>query len=181
MLIAGSCAQASAPVAPSAPAVSGSPLPTRSAAIEALPRLDPQQIQAVRSVADFVEAYDRGDLDTVSALLQDDVSYSDCDYANHTFVAMKGKAAARDWIRTRFADHDRWELGDVTLANDVLAVALVNRSSDSLRALGFPSGIKPRGAAKVIFIGHYPLPSYSTGERDRIAVWNGGDAQICVI
>jgi limonene-1,2-epoxide hydrolase len=183
LLMGATCAQASesATAFPSTTAVATSPTPARRATgpSEVVPRLDAQQAEAVRTVIEFIQAYDRADLEAVIALMQDDVAYSDCDYANHTYIAVKGKTAVRDWLRARFADHDRWELGDVTLNNAVLAVALSNRSSDSLQAVGFSSGIKPRGAAKVIFIGHYPLPSYGTGERDLIAYWNGGDAQIC--
>ena len=106
----------------------------------------------------FIEALNRGDRATILTLLSDDPTVSDCDYAAAKAVSFRGRGQVTSWIDARIADHDRLvaeriENGNTDAATAAIGVVFARRTSDTLRGLGFPDGVKPQGGAKVEFIG----------------------------
>ena len=119
-------------------------------------RLTAGQARAVATVVAFLEAYNAGQLDAALALLADDVVGSDCDYREGRVILFQGKDQAVAWLRARLADHDRlivaaiWnDNADQPMGAHVVGVEYARRTSDTLRALGFPAGITPQLATKV--------------------------------
>ena len=134
----------------------------------------------VATLVAFLDAYNAGRVDAALALLTADVSVSDCDYRAVGVTFANGTEAARRWLLDRAADHDqlvlesiRNENPDPTTGSHVVAVAFTRRTSDTLRSLGFPNGIAPGLADKVVF----------TGTDDRIRGFangpGGGSAEFC--
>jgi hypothetical protein len=118
-------------------------------------------------VAAMLDAYNAGRLDDVLALLDDGVTWSDCDYRAGAAVGFAGKAEVADWLRQRLAERDRLEVGTIEGSSGNPPVGAVNyrrRTSDSLRALGFPDGIAPKIGTKVAL----------TSGGDRIDVFANG-------
>lgn len=155
MVLATACSAAvpppPSPAAPAARLATPSPDPLTF-------RVGPAQARMVATAVAFLDAYDAGDVSRALALLTDDVSISDCDYRGPTLVAATGRDAARRWLSDRAADHDRLVLESVRNENPdpasgshVVAVSYARRTSDTLRGLGFPTGITPRVATKVVF------------------------------
>src|SRR5260221_4393671 len=144
---------------------SASPSPVPSVARSATPspdpltfRVGPEQARIVAAVVGFLEAYNAGDVSRALALMTDDVSISDCDYRGPKLLNAVGRDAARQWLSDRAADHDRLILDGIRNENPdpasgshVVAVSYARRTSDTLRALGFPNGITPRSATKAVF------------------------------
>ena len=127
----------------------------------------------------MIDAYNSGRLDQIQPLLEDGISWSDCDYKTVALVALVGKTQVVGYLRQRFADHDQFTVADVWNQNpdadgaQTVAVDYSRRSSDTIRALGFPGGIRPTLATKVIFD--------STGDRIR-GFSNGpggGSTEVC--
>jgi len=128
----------------------------------------------------FIEAFNRGDRSAVLALMIDDPLVSDCDYANVTVVEVRGRDQVSAWIDGRIADHDRFtveriENGNTDASSAAIGVVFAQRSSDSLRALGFPDGVRPQSGAKIEFTG--------SGTGLRITVFangpGGGPSELC--
>ena len=116
------------------------------------------QARMVATLVAFLDAYNAGDVDRALALMTDDVSISDCDYRAPAVLSPIGRSAARQWLTDRAADHDRLILESVVNENPdpasgshVVAVSYARRTSDTLRALGFPDGIEPQAATKAVF------------------------------
>jgi len=106
----------------------------------------------------FLDAYNAGRVDAALALLTSDVVASDCDYRAASSVSVSGIEAARRWLQQRADDHDQLVLesvanenADPTTGSHVVAVSYARRTSDTLRALGYPNGLSPRLATKVVF------------------------------
>ncbi len=121
-------------------------------------RVGPSQARMVTTFTAFLDAYNAGAVDRALALLTDDVGISDCDYRGPKLLTATGRDAARQWLADRAADHDRLDVESILNANPdptsgshVVAVSYSRRTSDTLRALGFPNGIKPQGATKAVF------------------------------
>jgi hypothetical protein len=141
---------------PSAPA---SIAPTLAATPDPLTfRVGGAQARMVATFVAFLDSYNHGDVDRALALLSDDVSISDCDYRGPTLLNPIGRAAARQWLADRAADHDQLTIDSILNANPdpasgshVVGVSYSKRTSDTLRALGYPNGITPRTATKVVF------------------------------
>lgn len=120
-------------------------------------------------VATMLRAYNAGRLDDVLAQLDDDIGWSDCDYRVGEAVNFRGKPRVADWLRQRIADHDQLEVQLIEEpAGDppVGAVTYRKRTSDTLRALGFPDGITPKTGTKV----------FLTAGGDRIQIFANGPA-----
>jgi hypothetical protein len=111
----------------------------------------------VSTVVRIIDAYNAGRLDDVMPLLDDGITWTDCDYKAVALVALVGKTQVVDYVRRRFANHDQFTIANVWNQNpgpdgaDTVGVDFSRRMSDTIRALGFPTGIRPALAAKVIF------------------------------
>ena len=106
----------------------------------------------------FIDAFNRGDRAALLALLIDDPSVSDCDYRAAADVEFRGRDQVSQWIAARIADHDhltveRIENGNSDPSSAAIGVTFARRTSDSLRASGFPNGIRPQSSAKIRFTG----------------------------
>jgi hypothetical protein len=104
---------------------------------------------------DFLQAYNTGKFDAALALLDERIGISDCDYERVGVVAVAGKKDVGAWLQQRIADRDHLEVASIRNENPgeelVVGVEYANRSSDTLRRLGFSRGITPKVATKVIF------------------------------
>lgn len=116
--------------------------------------LSARQAQAVATLAAFLRAFNAGEVDTALATFGEPLSWSDCDYARGVGVSGTSRDSLGAWLRQRAADHDRLTLGEVTLGGPdglIVGASFAHRASDTLRARGFPEGIAPQLAAKVVF------------------------------
>jgi len=140
------------------------------------------QAQNVTTMIELMRAYNAGHLEEVLALLDEKVSWSDCDFQNISVVNLIGKTKVGDWLQKRFADHDFLEIATIELANvenqdtaskDVVVAEYLYRTSDTLKNLGFPNGIKPSLASKVVFTPtHDHVLHFANGPY-------GGSAEFC--
>ena len=118
----------------------------------------PIQAQGAATVVAFLNAYNAGDLSSALALLTDTVIVTDCDYRSATANRFDGKNQVVTWLQQRIADHDNLVLqvqqpGVPNVAGSfAMAISYERRTSDTLRSLGFPSGITPRLATKAILM-----------------------------
>jgi ketosteroid isomerase-like protein len=160
-ILSTACSAAVAPASSPSPSAATSTPVARSATSTPVPltfRTSAQQARTVATLVAFLDAYDAGDVSRAVALLSDDVSISDCDNRGPKVLAPNGRDAARQWLSERAADHDqlvlesiRNENPDPTTGSHVVAVSYTRRTSDTLRALGFPNGIEPQTATKAVF------------------------------
>jgi hypothetical protein len=153
------------------------PLPTtqhapspEQASVPLLPT--PQTAEAGIAIA-FIRAYNASDLPAAAALLDDRVVASDCDYQRGRPIGFTGKLAVVDWLRQRMADHDQLMISKIDVGGGAVGIGYGRRTSDTLRTLGFPDGIRPISATKVLF----------TSDRKHIAAFAngpvGGDPESC--
>ncbi len=120
--------------------------------------LSAKKARQVATAVDLLDAYNRGSLNQVLALLDDGIGWSDCNYRSILVVNLTGKSDVARYLQLRFADHDRFEIGTIFNHNPDpetgargLGIQYLRRTSDELRSLGFPSGIRPALASKVVF------------------------------
>ena len=121
----------------------------------ALPHLTDAQARATAVVVAFLDAYNAGDTTSAAQLLEDDIVVSDCDYRTRQTLTISGKDQATAWLRAKALDHDKL-VGPMDLAfgspNSVgqfaVAVSYGQRTSDTLRSVGFAAGVKPKFAIK---------------------------------
>jgi hypothetical protein len=134
------------------------------------------QAKQVTSVVEFLRAYNRARLKPALAVLAAQPSGSDCDYRREKAFAFRGRAATVRWLRARFRDHDRLTLARIYNENPnsgrVVAVEFSRRTSDTLRAMGFRNGVRPRVAAKVVFTPAGRISTFAFGPV-------GGNPEIC--
>jgi ketosteroid isomerase-like protein len=121
----------------------------------ALPRLTEAQARATAVVVAFLDAYNAGDISGAAQLLEDDIVVSDCDYRTHQTLTISGKDQATAWLRAKALDHDKFVgLEDLAFGSPnsigqfAVAVSYGQRTSDTLRSLGFAAGVKPKFAIK---------------------------------
>lgn len=116
--------------------------------------VDGVQARYVATVVAFVDAFNRGDSAEAVSLFGEHSGVSDCDYRNVKAVSLDGRSAVEGWLRERAIDHDRLVISRIFNANPdgdhVVGVVYARRTSDTLAALGFPSGIVPL-TSKVVF------------------------------
>jgi hypothetical protein len=129
------------------------------------PPLTSRQAHGVAVVVQFLDAFNARKLERALASFSADprfaryVGVSDCDYRHRKSVAYSRRKAVAAWLRQRFADRDHLTMQSIMfLTSDPAstydkgaAVYYSRRASRTLRVLGFPRGIKPRGATKVGF------------------------------
>ncbi|MFL5802505.1 MAG: hypothetical protein ACJ8CR_12290 [Roseiflexaceae bacterium] len=145
------------------------PPPERATA----PPLPTPQTPSAGLVIAFIRAYNAGDLAAAAALLDDRAVASDCDYRRVRPIGFIGKSMVMDWLRERMADHDQLTIGKIEVSGGAVGVGYTRRTSDTLRTLGFPDGIRPISATKVLL----------TSDRKHIGAFAngpvGGDPEIC--
>jgi hypothetical protein len=124
----------------------------------------------------FLHAYNAGQADRALALFASAPAVSDCDYQAVRTVSFVGRSRVASWLRARIAGHDRLRLGRVWNENPddqpVVAVDYDRRTSDRLRALGFPNGIRPALATKVTFTAEHRILRFANGPY-------GGSDELC--
>lgn len=184
IVLLAACTNTSVPVA--SPTVLSTPPPTQTPPppIATPPRIggtvfsvDAQQAHAVATVMNMIQAYNAGRLAETLAFFDESIGYSDCDYRLVRTMSGRGKDEATQWLQRQFAVHDQLTVHRIENTNPtggpVVAVTYARRTSDTLRALGFPDGIEPQLATKVVF----------TQTRDRIGAFAngpyGGSAELC--
>lgn len=141
------------------------------------------QAEEVSAVVEFTRASNAQRLSESLAFFAPGASVSDCDYRRVRGVQFRGRRGIARWLRGRFADHDRLTIEEISDENrrEPIGVALVEyskRTNDTLSALGFPDGVIPTVAAKVVFgIG------YKVGRPIRLKAFalgpGEGDSSIC--
>jgi hypothetical protein len=132
-------------------AAAPSPYPSPVLRITLVPL--PTNIPDIIVILDFFNALNAGNFDDAVALLDDGIGISDCDFQALKNISFAGKLESAQWLRARIADHDRFFVNDVLgggLSPSVWGVEFDRRTSDTLRRLGFPNGIRNQISAKVI-------------------------------
>jgi len=122
--------------------------------------LDARQAREVAVLIEFIQAYNAGHVSTALSLFAPPWHWSDCDYRRVVVLVGQDRASLRRWLEQRATDHDRLDIGSITVGTvqeEVLGVTFKRRTSDTLRALGRPQGIAPALSAKVIFDGRAGL------------------------
>lgn len=124
--------------------------------------LNSRQARQVQVVLQFIDAFNAQRLREALALFSSDPVVSDCDYRGVEAVEFTGRREIESWLRQRFADRDRLEVSLIADENPaqpigVAAVEYARRTSDTLRALGFRTGIEPQLATKVVFTTRGPV------------------------
>ena len=118
--------------------------------------LDARQAQEVAVLIEFIQAYNAGRVSTALSFFGPPWIWSDCDYRRVAILEGQDRASLQRWLQQRAADHDRLDIGSITVGTEqevALGVTFKRRMSDTLRALGRTQGITPTISAKVIFDG----------------------------
>jgi hypothetical protein len=126
--------------------------------------IDGDHAVVIARITALIEAYNRGDLETVLALVSDRIVWADCDYRAGTSVGViaqspSNKALLATYLRGRFAEHDQLRIARLYNNNPDDSTGRVGgieygiRTSDTLRSLGFPNGIRGPQNAKMVFDG----------------------------
>ena len=153
---------ASLPLAPGS-AGSGTGTGARATVAEQPPVLTSRQAHGISIVVQFLDAFNARNFKRALGSFATDPRYeryvavSDCDYRNHRSVSFRGRRSVAAWLRQRFADRDRLTVRSVRLLttdppstyDKGAAVEYTRRTSETLRALGFPNGIQPQLATKI--------------------------------
>jgi hypothetical protein len=124
--------------------------------------LSARQAEEVSVAVRFVQAFNQRQLRAALALLTRSADVSDCDYRRVRAIEMRGRSQVTRWLRQRFRDRDDLQVARISNANPeqptgVVAIDWARRTSNTLRSLGFPTGIKPQLGAKVIFTTTTPI------------------------
>ncbi len=132
--------------------------------------LSARQAEEVSVAVQFVSAFNRRHLHAGLALLTPTVGVSDCDYRRVTATEARGRRQVATWLRQRFRDHDQLKVARIWNENPeqpsgVVGIDWARRTSNTLRSLGFPAGIKPQLSAKVVFTMTEPvrISSFANG------------------
>lgn len=119
---------------------------------ETAPPTAGRDARAEAVVSDLLRAYNAGQIHEVMALVDDEITWSDCDYGATKAFALTGKDRLADWLQRAFTDHDSLDVMVIRVTPGTPPVGEViyrRRTSDTLRSLGFPDGIKPKSGTKV--------------------------------
>jgi hypothetical protein len=124
--------------------------------------LNARQAEEVSAAVQFMDAFNRRQLRAALALLTRSVDVSDCDFRRVRATEARGRRQVTKWLRQRFRDRDHLEVARMWNANPeqpsgVVAIDWARRTSNTLRSLGFPAGIKPQLGAKVVFTTTRPV------------------------
>jgi hypothetical protein len=140
-LVLAACSAAIVPVPSTSPE-------RRTPRTDAPTPFDPVTLRYSETATAFLAALNEGREADAYALVGERFSFgADCDYADRRLWYMTDREAAGYWLHVRIADHDRVEVLR-SLDGGVYESALrfeVRRSSDSIRAGGYPGGsVEPR-------------------------------------
>ncbi len=118
--------------------------------------LTARQASEVSVVVRFISAFNGRQLRAALALATPSIDVSDCDYRRVAATEARGQREVATWLRQRFRDRDHLTVAHIWNENPdqpsgVVAVDWAKRTSNTLRSLGFPAGIKPQLSAKVVF------------------------------
>ena len=178
LLFAAGCT-ARTPARPSPPPTGSVAAPTASAAPHdpGVFSLSAAQAREVAVVVEFLRACNAGQLEAALAMFAGNPGVSDCDYQAVEDVEFHGPAEVGRWLRQRIAEHDVLTVARIFNENPDQPVGGVGveyqrRSSDTLRALGFPNGITPTLATKVVFSADDRIERFANGPF-------GGPAEAC--
>lgn len=124
--------------------------------------LSARQAEEVSVTVRFVGAFNQRQLRAALALLTRSADVSDCDYRRVRATEARGRSQVTKWLRQRFRDRDHLQVARIWNANPeqptgVVAIDWAKRTSNTLRSLGFPTGIKPQLGAKVVFTTTRPV------------------------
>jgi hypothetical protein len=122
-------------------------------------------------VVHFLDAFNAGSFRRALSSFTDEprivgeISVSDCDYRRRKSVLYRGRLEVAAWLRHRIADRDRLTMSSIRLLSTAppttyhrgAAVEYSRRTSNTLRALGYPHGIQPRLATKIVFTTKGPV------------------------
>jgi YVTN family beta-propeller protein len=75
----------------------------------------PSVARSLAVLRNFVDAYNRHDVQGVLSALDGNVQYFDCDMSAGMAAHMNGTAAVRAWLQARFAEHDRFLQADISV------------------------------------------------------------------
>jgi hypothetical protein len=123
--------------------------------------LSARQADEVSVVVRFISAFKGRHLRAALALLTPNIDISDCDYRRVVATEVRGRRQVAAWLRQRFRDRDQVKVARIWNENPeqpsgVVGVDWARRTSNTLRSLGFPAGIKPQLSAKVVFTATEP-------------------------
>jgi hypothetical protein len=118
--------------------------------------------EARAAFAAFFKAFNRHDAGAALDFFARDsrsgnVGANDCDFRHKRTVRFIGRADVAQWLHQRAADHDQLTVRSIRIiANDVSPVAgagvtYSRRTSDTLKSLGFATGITRGLASKIAF------------------------------
>lgn len=119
------------------------------------------QARYVVTTMAFFDAYARGHVETVKAMVTDDVVGGDCDPSTDRGRAFQGRADFDGWLANRIAESDRFvvqrifnENPDAVTGGRVVGVIYASRESDAIRRRY--AGIRdlvyrPGDAGKIVF------------------------------
>jgi hypothetical protein len=133
--------------------------------VAAAPTLTARQARGVTVVVQFLDALNAGNFRralgsfTNDPRIVRDLGVSDCDYRRRKSVLYRGRRQVAAWLRQRIADRDRLTMSSIRLLTTDppttydrgAAVEYSRRTSKTLQALGFPRGIQPKLASKIVF------------------------------
>jgi len=124
--------------------------------------LSARQAEEVSVTVRFIDAFNRRQLRAALALLTLSADVSDCDYRRVRATEVRGRRQVTTWLRQRFRDRDHLEVARIWNANPeqptgVVGIDWAKRTSNTLRSLEFPAGIKPQLGAKVVFTTTRPI------------------------
>lgn len=154
--------------------------------VAAAPTLTARQAHGISVVVRFLDAFNTGNFRlalssfTNNARFARDIGVSDCDYRHRKSVSYKGRQAVAAWLRQRIADRDRLTMFSIRLLSTDppttydrgAAVEYSGRTNNTLRALGFPHGIRPQLSTKISFTRVGPVRIMGFG--------NAGNDAACV-
>jgi hypothetical protein len=150
------CAQGAPTETPQLPSPPTAAVASQSADATTTSSLNLSQARGEATVVAFLNAYNAGDFAGAFASLSQSVVVTDCDYRTGGAIRWDGKDQAANWLRERIEDHDGLVLQSLQpgVPNEAgsfaMALSYERRTSDTLRALGFPNGITPQLATKAI-------------------------------
>lgn len=126
------------------------------------------QAQQIAVVVAFLDAYNAGQLQAALSAFAANAVVSDCDYRAAKNSDFHGRAEIAGWLRARIADHDHLTPAHLDNNNPdqpvgVIGIQYQRRTSDTLRSLGFPTGIRPNLATKAIFTADDHIQSFANG------------------
>ncbi len=133
-------------------------------------------VHYVETARGFLDAYDAGRYDDAIVYIDEHILFSgDCDYDSRKLYSISDHESATYWLKGRIADHDRIDIIRVVdLQDGESTIGLeIARSSDTIRARGYGSAVRPRvplflrfsldghRITQLAFVWSRPVPSFA--------------------